>query len=345
MNVAIIGGSGYGSAELSRLLNIHPYAELTTIISHSKAGTDFSTVYPHMNDIITLTMEQLNIEKLAETVELVFFATPSNISKDMIPDFLEAGLICIDLSGDFRLKSPTIYQQWYQAEAAAQAYLDQAVYGLSEIFSDKIQSAKLLANPGCYPTAALLGLIPAVQQGWIDTNSIIIDGKTGVSGAGRGLSLNVHFSEMNENIKAYKLGEHKHVPEIEQTLQSFVQEEVKITFTPHIVPMTRGIMVTCYANLNEKVDQETVKSFYQTFYQDHPFIRLRSELALPATKEVYGSNYCDIAVHVDERTNRLTVIAVIDNLVKGASGQAIQNMNVMCGWDETTGLNHAPIYP
>ncbi|CQR46024.1 N-acetyl-gamma-glutamyl-phosphate reductase [Paraliobacillus sp. PM-2] len=345
MNVAIIGGSGYGSVELARLLNIHPYARLTTIISHSKNGTDFSTVYPHMSEIITLTMEGLNIKKLSETIDLVFFATPSNVSKELIPTFLEYGLTCIDLSGDFRLKSPTTYQEWYQAEAADQTYLDQAVYGLSEIFPDQIQSAKLLANPGCYPTAALLGLIPALQHGCIDGNSIIIDGKTGVSGAGRGLSLNVHFSEMNENTKAYKLGVHKHVPEIEQTLQSFVEEQIQLTFTPHIVPMTRGIMVTCYASLKENVDQQTIQSLYQTFYEKHSFVRLRSETALPTTKEVYGSNYCDIGVHVDERTNRLTVIAVIDNLVKGASGQAIQNMNLMCGWDETTGLQHPPIYP
>ncbi|MFB1049767.1 N-acetyl-gamma-glutamyl-phosphate reductase [Paraliobacillus sp. JSM ZJ581] len=345
MNVAIIGGSGYGAAELTRLLNMHPHAELTTIISHSKDGTDFSMVYPHMSEIVTLTMEQLNIKKLTETIDLVFFATPSNVSTELIPIFLDHELTCIDLSGDFRLKSATTYQQWYQAESADQSYLEQAVYGLSEIFSDQIQSAKLLANPGCYPTAALLGLIPVVQQGWINTNSIIIDGKTGVSGAGRGLSLNVHFSEMNENTKAYKLGVHKHVPEMEQTLQSFVKEEIQLTFTPHVVPMTRGIMVTCYASLKEKVDQQTVQSFYQTFYDKHPFVRLRSDISLPATKEVYGSNYCDIAVHVDERTNRLTVIAVIDNLVKGAAGQAIQNMNLMCGWDETTGLQHSPIYP
>ncbi len=345
MKVAIIGGTGYGSAELVRLLNIHPYAKLMTIISHSNDGTNFSTVYPHMNQIIELSMEKLDVEKLSKTVDLVFFATPSNVSKELIPKFLVHNLTCIDLSGDFRLKSPTTYQQWYQAESAEQVYLDQAVYGLSEIFPEQIKSAKLIANPGCYPTATLLGLIPIMEKGWVDAKSVIIDGKTGVSGAGRSLSLNVHFSEMNENIKAYKLGAHKHIPEMEQVLGTLTGEELKLTFTPHIVPMTRGIMVTCYADLTEDIDEQTIRSLYQACYQNHPFIRVRAEQSLPTTKEVYGSNYCDIAIHVDERTKRITIISVIDNLVKGAAGQAIQNMNLIYGWEETTGLQQTPIYP
>ncbi|GAA5416009.1 N-acetyl-gamma-glutamyl-phosphate reductase [Paraliobacillus ryukyuensis] len=344
-NVAIIGGSGYGAAELVRLLHIHPYAKLTAIISHSKQGTDFSTVYPHMNQIADQTMEQLDVKKLSETIDLVFFATPSNVSKTIIPDFLASGITCIDLSGDFRLHSPAVYQQWYQAEAAAEEYLHQAVYGLSEINAASVRSAKLIANPGCYPTAALLGLIPVTEKELIEPNSIIIDGKTGVSGAGRSLSQHVHFAEMNENVKAYKLGSHKHIPEIEQALQEYIAADIQLTFTPHIVPMTRGIMVTCYAKLTENITTAQIETIYHTFYQQHPFVRVRADGEVPTTKEVYGSNYCDIAIHVDERTNRLTIISVIDNLVKGAAGQAIQNMNISNGWDQTTGLQHAPIYP
>lgn len=345
MNVAIIGGTGYGAVELARLLSRHPYATLTAIVSQSKQGMGFSSIYPHMNHIVSLTMEELDIKRLSEKVDLVFFATPSNVSKNLIPDFLELDVTCIDLSGDFRLKSAEAYQQWYQEEAADPVYLNQAVYGLSEIYAKSIQSARLLANPGCYPTAASLALLPVVQKGWVDPSSIIIDGKTGVSGAGRGLSLNVHYAEMNDNTKAYKLGTHKHIPEMEQTLQQFTNEDIQISFTPHIVPMTRGIMVTCYASLREQLNQATVESWYQSFYQDHPFVRLRCDGTLPTTKDVYGSNYCDIALYVDERTNRLIIISVIDNLVKGAAGQAIQNMNLIQGWEESAGLRQAPIYP
>ncbi len=345
VKVAIIGGTGYGAIELARFLKMHPYAELTTIISHSKNGTSFSEVYPHMTDILELPMTALDIPALSETIDLVFFATPSNISKELVPEFLHHNVTCIDLSGDFRLKSSEDYEKWYEAPAANAKYLAQATYGLSEIYKEEIKKTKLIANPGCYPTATLLGLIPAIQKGWIEPNSIIIDGKTGVSGAGRGLSLNVHFSEMNENIKAYKLGAHKHIPEMEQVLGLEANEAVQVTFTPHIVPMTRGIMTTIYANLSGSIDQENVQQLYETFYKDHPFVRVRAEGVLPTTKEVYGSNYCDIGLHVDKRTGKLTIVSVIDNLVKGAAGQAIQNMNIINGWKEISGLDYPPIYP
>ncbi|MDL4839519.1 N-acetyl-gamma-glutamyl-phosphate reductase [Aquibacillus rhizosphaerae] len=345
MKVAIIGGTGYGAVELIKFLNNHPYVQLEAIISHSQSGTDLASVYPHTIDAINMTMEALNISSLSKVVDLVFFATPSNVSKDLIPEFIENGVKCIDLSGDFRLNSPDEYESWYQSTAAKQSYVDQAVYGLSEIYQDEIRNAQLIANPGCYPTSTLLGLIPAIKSNIIDNQQIIIDAKTGVSGAGRSLSLNVHYSEMNENFKAYKLGEHKHIPEIEQALQWEAGVPLQVTFTPHIVPMTRGIMSTIYTNLiTEKTTKEII-DLYQSYYENDPFVRVRPEGMIPSTKEVYGSNYCDIGIHVDKRTGKLTIISVIDNLVKGASGQAIQNMNILNGWDVTTGLKQIPIYP
>ncbi|MRH44258.1 N-acetyl-gamma-glutamyl-phosphate reductase [Aquibacillus halophilus] len=345
MKIAIIGGTGYGAVELVRFLNNHPYAELKAIVSHSQSGVELSDVYPHTTDLINIKMEELDIDALSEVIDLVFFATPSNISKGIIPSFIEKGVKCIDLSGDFRLKSPDAYQKWYQSSPADQNYIDKAVYGLSEIYEEQVKGASLIANPGCFPTATLLALIPVMEQGFTDNNSIIIDAKTGVSGAGRSLSLNVHYSETNDNLKAYKLGEHKHIPEIEQTLQEQSGEDIQVTFSTHLVPMTRGIMSTIYIDLTETKSTADIIDIYKEYYKNHPFVRIRPEGTLPTTKEVYGSNYCDIGFHSDQRTGKLIIISVIDNLVKGASGQAIQNMNLLYGWDVTTGLNYLPIYP
>ncbi|MCT2538132.1 N-acetyl-gamma-glutamyl-phosphate reductase [Aquibacillus koreensis] len=345
MKVAIIGGTGYGAVELIRLLHNHPYVTVEAIISHSQSGTDLASVYPHTVDVVDMTMDALDITSLSEKVDLVFFATPSNVSKDLIPSFLENGVKCIDLSGDFRLKEPEAYKKWYQSTPADQEYINQAIYGLSEIYEDEIKNASLIANPGCYPTATLLGLIPALKHNLVSKEQIIIDAKTGVSGAGRGLSLNVHFSEMHENLKAYKLGEHKHIPEIEQVLTNESGQEMQVVFTPHIVPMTRGIMSTMYTNLIIEKSTKEIVEVYQDFYKNHPFVRVRPEGVIPSTKEVYGSNYCDIGIYADQRTGKLMIVSVIDNLVKGASGQAIQNMNLLAGWEATTGLNQIPIYP
>ncbi|WP_226037232.1 N-acetyl-gamma-glutamyl-phosphate reductase [Aquibacillus saliphilus] len=345
VKVAIIGGTGYGAVELIRFINNHPYAELEAIVSHSQSGEELSSVYPHTTDLITFTMEELDINVLSDKIDLVFFATPSNISKNLIPSFIEKGVKCIDLSGDFRIKSPDVYSKWYQSSPAEQQYIDKAVYGLSEIYGEKVKDASLVANPGCYPTATLLALIPVMKQKYSDNNSIIIDAKSGVTGAGRGLSLNVHYAEMNDNLKAYKLGQHKHIPEIEQVLETESNQEIQVTFSTHLVPMTRGIMSTIYIDLNEQISTSEIINLYNDYYKNDPFVRIRPEGTLPSTKEVYGSNFCDIGFHSDLRTGKLTIISVIDNLVKGASGQAIQNMNLLYGWDETTGLNYLPIYP
>lgn len=345
VNVAIIGASGYSGVELIRLLLNHPYVKITCLISSSHNELSISDVYPHLKDITTLTLEELNINRLAEEVDLVFFATPSGISRTFIPVLVTKGLSCIDISGDFRLTEQQVYQKWYKHTAAPQECLDQAVYGLSEFFQEEIAQAKLIANPGCYPTATLLGLIPSIQQRWLDPHSIIIDGKSGVSGAGRGISLGTHFAEVNENIKAYKLGTHQHIPEIEQILSAFTQSPLNVTFSTHLIPMTRGIMCTIYANLLEDIDVNEVIQHYKEVYRESPFVRIRSVGEWPTTKEVYGSNYCDIGFMVDQRTKRLTIISVIDNVVKGAAGQAVQNMNIMHGWNQMTGLAFSPIYP
>lgn len=345
MKAAIIGGTGYGSIELVRLIHNHPILEVGTIISNSQAGTSFSDVYPHLTNIYEEPMETFDADRLCENNSIVFLATPSGVSKNLVPQLVEKGIKCIDLSGDLRLRSGNEYETWYKKSPADEKYLNEATYGLSEIYEEEIKSASLIANPGCYPTATLLGLLPIVKANLADTKSIIIDAKSGVSGAGRSLSLTAHYAEINENLKAYKLGEHQHIPEIEQILQDESGSRIQVSFTTHLVPMTRGIMCTIYVNLNESVSTANVIERYKQFYQNNHFVRIRPEGNVPSTKEVLGSNFCDIGLYVDKRTNRLTIVSVIDNLVKGASGQAIQNANLLNGWDVRTGLDHIPIYP
>ncbi|MED3562456.1 N-acetyl-gamma-glutamyl-phosphate reductase [Bacillus xiapuensis] len=345
MKAAIIGGTGYGAIELVRLIEKHPYIEVGTIVSNSQAGTNFSTVYPHLSGIKEIPLESFDAKGLSENNEIVFLATPSGVSSKLVPELLETGIKCIDLSGDFRLRSKNDYETWYKKTPADEQYLQHAVYGLSEIYPEKIKTAQLIANPGCYPTAATLGLLPILKTSLADSKTIIIDAKSGVSGAGRGLSLTSHYAEINENIRAYKLGAHQHIPEIEQTLSDESKTPITVTFTTHLVPMTRGIMCTTYVNLKESSSTEEVHELYEEFYKNKPFVRVRPIGSTPSTKEVAGTNYCDIGLHVDQRTRRLTIVSVIDNLVKGASGQAIQNLNMMNGWDERTGLYDIPMYP
>lgn len=336
MNISIIGATGYSGVELIRLLQQHPEAQITSLFASSQAGKDMIDVYPHLRNITHLSLEEIDIDK---TAEWVFIATPSGVSGKLVPSLLEAGRKVIDISGDFRLPKQT-YETWYGKETADEAYLQQAVYGLPEWFEEEIQGTTLLSNPGCYPTASALGLAPALP--YIDPKSIIIDAKSGVSGAGRAASLATLYGEVNENFSAYKVAKHQHTPEIEQTLQRISNQETVISFTPHLVPMTRGILCTMYATITKEVD---FQELYESTYAGKPFVRIRPQGSHPKTKEVLGSNYCDIAVHVDPRTNRLIILSVIDNVVKGASGQAIQNMNIMAGLDETTGLKFSPVYP
>lgn len=344
MKVAIIGATGYGGAELVRILHNHPQAEIVSVHATRFIDQELSKSFPHMKDIFKGKLEAVDIEKIGQTADLVFTATPTGVAKDLAKKLMAQNVHLIDLSGDFRIKDQSIYKDWYQAEPADQALLDQAVYGLAE-WVDLTKESKLIANPGCFPTSALLGLAPLVKNKLIKEDSIIIDAKTGVSGAGRGLSQANHYSETNENTKAYKVNAHQHTPEIEQELKKWNEKIDAITFTPHLVPMTRGILSTIYVTANQELTEAQVQELFEESYVNNYFVRVKDKGEQVATKEVSGSNFCDLSVTYDKRTKRITVVSVIDNLVKGASGQAVQNMNKLFGLDENTGLNLMPVFP
>ncbi|GAB7055683.1 MULTISPECIES: N-acetyl-gamma-glutamyl-phosphate reductase [unclassified Paenibacillus] len=345
LRAAIVGSTGYGGVELIRLLLAHPHVAITSVISSSNAGASIADGYPHLNQILTDKLDAVDVDLIREKADVVFLATPHGVSTELSPKLIDAGLKVIDISGDFRLKSGRDYEAWYKHKAADPAYIAKAVYGLAEVFADEIRGAEFISNPGCYPTATLLGLAPIAASGWMDPKSVIADAKSGVSGAGRGLSLTVHYSEINENFLAYKVNKHQHTPEIEQTLSRLAGEEIVMTFTTHLVPMTRGILSTIYVNLKERRSEDEIFDLYRKYYEGRRFVRIRDKGKYPATKEVWGSNYCDIGLSLDPRTGRLTIISVIDNVVKGAAGQAVQNLNLMMGWDEATGLAFTPVYP
>ncbi|ASS76797.1 N-acetyl-gamma-glutamyl-phosphate reductase [Tumebacillus algifaecis] len=343
MNVAVIGATGYTGLEVVRLLMQHPELNVTAITSDSQAGAMLTEVYPHLQGLVHEPLQRAEAMELALKADLAFVALPSGLSTGLVPELLGAGLKVIDLAGDHRL-SQSDYEQWYQKTPPSAEVLAQAVYGLPEYYADQIATARLIANPGCYPTATLLSLLPLVQQGLIDPDTLIVDAKSGVSGAGKAVSPSSHFVEVNENFKAYKVGVHQHIPEIEGVLSQHCGEKVTLSFTTHLVPMTRGILTTSYAKLTSDVSTEELLALYQETYRDQPFVRIREKGNMPATKDVSTSNFCDIGLRVDPRTKRVTVIGVIDNLIKGAAGQAIQNANLLCGLPQTTGLRTAPVY-
>ncbi|RSL31014.1 N-acetyl-gamma-glutamyl-phosphate reductase [Salibacterium salarium] len=343
MKAAIVGATGYGGIELIRILHNHPKIEDITVFSSSQEGKTMAESYPHVSEIVKLTLGDIQPERLNEH-DVVFLSTPPGVSADL-SEKLSAETKIIDLSGDLRLKQAETYSAWYQRESASESLLQKAVYGLTEWHKEEIESAVILSNPGCYATASLLGAAPIAQYNAVDTSQLIIDAKSGTTGAGRSPSAMTHFSEMNDNFKVYKVNQHKHTPEIEQELENWTNKQSPVTFTPHLVPMTRGIMATMYAPLQAGWSKDDIEELYHSLYDNHPFVRVRGVDTFPATKEVYGTNYCDIGFTVDERTGRLTVVSVIDNLMKGASGQAVQNMNIMFGYPEKEGLDFIPIYP
>ncbi|HLQ96242.1 MAG TPA: N-acetyl-gamma-glutamyl-phosphate reductase [Pseudogracilibacillus sp.] len=345
MKAAIIGATGYGGVELVRILHQHPRVSIHSIHATSLHGELLSETYPHMQDLIKETLQPANPEELAKQVDVVFMATPSGVAMNLTSAFLDNDVKVIDLSGDFRITDPDVYKQWYGIDAADQHLLEDAVYGLTEWVNRDIAEKQLVSNPGCYPTSALLGLAPLMKENTIEEKTIIIDAKTGVSGAGKGVSQATHFAETNDNLKVYKLNQHQHTGEIEQILNRWNPEVGAVTFTTHLVPMTRGIMTTMYATVKKQTTAEQIHQLFQKHYEDHYFVRIRDLGKFPSTKEVSGSNFCDIGIAYDERTNRVTVVSVIDNLVKGASGQAVQNMNKMLGFDEKTGLDFLPHFP
>lgn len=344
MNVSIIGTTGYGGIELLRILHQHPEFTIQSIHS-TKDEVPISHEYPHLYHILNQQIEEVQIEKISDKSDAVFLATPSGVSSKLVEQFADQDIKVIDLSGDLRLKNLQLYKEWYKKEPAKEELVTEAIYGLTEWNEERIRHAKLLANPGCYATSALLGLVPVVKEGIIEPDSIIVDGKSGTSGAGKSLSKGSLYAEVNENFKIYRVNEHQHTPEIEQELAGWNASIKPITFSTHLLPMTRGIMTTMYVKLTESWKTKDIIELYLTAYENKPFIRVRPEGIYPSVKEVAGSNYCDIGINVDERTGRLTIISVIDNLMKGAAGQAVQNANIMFGYEQTTGLNFTPLYP
>lgn len=343
MKAGIIGATGYGGLELLRFLHNHKEVEEIGLFTSSDEGTHFSDKFPHLTDIYNQPLLKLDDDALAE-YDVVFASTPSGVSSTIFPSLVERGPKLIDLSGDFRLKNLTSYETWYKKNPAPQEVVDRSVYGLTEWNEPAIEKADLIANPGCYPTAVLLSILPLIKHRLIDPSFLVIDAKSGISGAGNKPSQATHFSEANESFSIYKINEHQHIPEIEQAISMFTDIETTITFNTHLVPMTRGILATSYAQVTEGVTQKQLVDCLTETYKDHPFVRVIQQASAVGTNRVKGSNYCDIHVKLDERTNRATIIGVIDNLVKGAAGQAIQNMNVQFGLPQQTGLQLVPYF-
>ncbi len=342
IRVGVLGGTGYAGIEVVRLLTTHPMAEITRVVSKTYAGTPLSEIYPNLKGILDINCTELDLDDIAANCDVVFTALPHGASKEVVPDLYRRGLKVIDLSGDFRYNDVKVYEKWYGPHDNPEL-LDEAVYGLCELHRDEIKGKRLIGNPGCYTTCSILGMAPLVSAGLIDNKSIIIDAKSGVTGAGRGTAIPSMFCECTETMKAYKVATHRHTSEIEQELSLLAGEDIILSFTPHLAPMKRGILATEYANLNCKKTTEEIVDLYKEFYKGEEFIRIYDAGTLPEVKHISGSNYVAIGLTVDPRLNRVIVISCVDNLIKGAAGQAIQNMNIICGIDENTGLT-APGY-
>ncbi|PKP13290.1 MAG: N-acetyl-gamma-glutamyl-phosphate reductase [Bacteroidetes bacterium HGW-Bacteroidetes-3] len=340
--IGIIGATGYTGSELVRILTNHPNVEIKVITSESRAGELFSDVHPFLQGIADQKLVSIN-EIDNYDLDLVFLALPHGVSMDFVKRFNDKKFKIIDLSGDFRLSSQEIYEEWYKIPHIYPEGIEKAVFGCPELYFDKIKKANLIANPGCFPTSAILGLAPLLAADLIETDRIIIDSKTGVTGAGiKAKNVNL-YSNVNDNFKAYGLKNHRHTIEIQGILDSVSEKETIIQFTPHLLPVDRGILSTIYARPTQKIDENKLKELYKTFYVNAPFVRLRKQE--PAIKDVRGTNYCDLFVTYDKRTNMIILVSVIDNLIKGAAGQAIQNMNIVFGFEETSGLNLIPLNP
>jgi N-acetyl-gamma-glutamyl-phosphate reductase len=345
VNIAIVGSSGYTGGELYRLLINHPRVRVTAVTSEKSAGKPLTSIFPQLAGLTELVCEPLNPEAIAQKADFVFLALPHVTAQEAAYRFHELGKKVVDLSADYRLADPAVYELWYEHCHQYPELLKSAVYGLPELHRERIRRASLVANPGCYPTGAILALAPLIKKGIVNLKSIIIDSKSGVSGAGRSPSLAHHFPEVNEGLMAYKIGTHRHTPEIEQELKILAGQSVMISFTPHLIPMNRGILTTSYAALNTAADTGVVHTLYREFYRDEPFVRLLAPGEFPNVRNVRGSNFCDIGIYADRRTDRVVVVSAIDNLVKGASGQAIQNMNLMLGFHEMEGIKIAGLFP
>ncbi|MCP5468448.1 MAG: N-acetyl-gamma-glutamyl-phosphate reductase [Deltaproteobacteria bacterium] len=337
VSIAVIGATGYTGVELVRLLQEHPQVKITHLTSESFAGKKFSECFPAFSGRVDTTLSPLDVDKMAKDLDLAFLCVPHQEAAKTVKLFLDKKVKVIDLSADFRLNDVKTYEAWYGPHPHPEL-LEKAIYGMPELQLSNLKNAELIANPGCYPTACLLAIAPLAHHKLIHLDSLIFDAKSGVSGAGRKLALGSHFCEVNENFKAYGIGKHRHTPEINQGIKKLTGQLPSITFTPHLVPMTRGILATVYAQLKSSSTHQDLLKIYQDYYQKASFVRLRPEGNFPETREVRNSNFCDIGFHLDTQNQRLTVVSAIDNLIKGASGQAIQNMNLMFGLEETCGL-------
>ncbi|MFA5570037.1 MAG: N-acetyl-gamma-glutamyl-phosphate reductase [Sphaerochaetaceae bacterium] len=346
LRVGVVGSTGYAGSELIRLLVRHPHVGTIYAASKTYEGMNYSSVFPNFKNIYDVVcVDAQDIASLAQQVDVLLLSLPHGISSFNVTSQMIKETIVIDLGADFRLKDISTYESWYNTQHGNKELVSQAVYGLSELYREEIQQTRLVANPGCYTTASIISCYPLIKEGLIDPHSLIIDAKSGVSGAGRGEKLPFLFGEANENIKAYGIGTHRHTPEIEEHLSFASKEKITLSFTPHLVPMNRGILITAYGSLNEGVTAKEIDQAYHTYYEDEYFIRLLGEGSSAETRWVKGSNYCDIGFIVDQRTNRVVISCAIDNLVKGASGQAVQNMNIMCGFDERDGIDMVPPFP
>ena len=345
IKAGIIGSTGYAGAEIVRLLLQHKDVEIAWYGSRSYIDKKYYEVFQNMFQLVDAKCMDDNMEELANSVDVIFTATPQGLCASLVNEDILNKVKIIDLSADFRIKDVKTYEEWYGIEHKSPQFIDEAVYGLCEINRDKVKGARLIANPGCYPTCTTLSIYPLLKEGLIEPSSIIVDAKSGTSGAGRGAKVNNLFCEVNENIKAYGVATHRHTPEIEEQLGYAAGEKVLINFTPHLVPMNRGILVTAYATLKKDVSYEKVKAVYDKYYDKEQFVRVLDKDVPPETRWVEGSNYVDVNFKIDKRTNRIIMMGAMDNLIKGAAGQAVQNMNIMFGFPENEGLVQVPMFP
>lgn len=345
IKAGIIGATGYAGGELVRLLLGHKDVEIKWYGSRSYIDKKYSDVYQNMFQIVDDRCMDDNMEELAGQVDVIFTATPQGFCAGLVTEKILSKVKIIDLSADFRIKDVDIYEEWYKIEHKSPEFIGEAVYGLCEINREQVRGARLIANPGCYPTCSTLSVYPLLKEGLIDPNTIIIDAKSGTSGAGRGAKVDNLYCEVNENIKAYGVASHRHTPEIEEQLGYAAGQEIRLNFTPHLVPMNRGILITAYASLKREVSYEEVKAAYDKYYEKEQFVRVLEKDVCPQTKWVEGSNYVDVNFKIDPRTKRIIMMGAMDNLVKGAAGQAVQNMNLIFGFPENEGLMQVPMFP
>jgi len=344
IKAGIVGGTGYTGQELVRLLCRHPHVKIGGISARSGAGQKYTDIYASLRGFTGLVCEEFGNDELLDRSDIIFTALPHGLSGEIVSKAYEKGKRVIDLGADFRFADVKVYEDWYGVKHPYPGLLKSAVYGLPELYRNQVVGARIVGNPGCYPTCSILALAPLLKEGLLEEDSIVIDAKSGVSGAGRSLKLGSHFCECNESIKAYGVAGHRHTPEIEEQLSATAGSKLTVSFTPHLVPMQRGMLVTAYGKLKKSTDTGRLRQLYVDFYRDEYFVRVMEEGIMPSTGQVRGSNFCDIGLAVDQRAGRVIVCSVIDNLVKGASGQAVQNMNIMLGFSEKEGLDAPPLY-